>query len=395
MGEFSAVEREKVKHVFIVGSKGIPAAYGGYETFVDELTAMHETEEKICYHVACKNAEKEFQRHGARCFPVKVAKIGKAQAVLYDVRALKQCISYVKEQKINSFTVYVLACRTGWFFKRYARRVRALGGEIFVNPDGHEWKRKKWSFPVRKYWKYSEKQAVKYADLVVCDSKNIEKYIQKEYAAYSPRTIFIPYGAQKYGEPCEKAFKKWAKERDLKAGEYYLVVGRFVPENNIELILREFMKSGTKKKLALITDAGGGFYQALKKRTGFEKDERIVFAGTTYDRDLLREIRKNAFAYIHGHEVGGTNPSLLEALAATDVNVLLDVFFNREVGEDGALYFSKEDGSLCSLIEETETFSLAKRKELGERAKERIETEYSWEKVAKAYKNLFLRRKRQ
>ena len=132
----------------------------------------------------------------------------------------------------------------------------------------------------------------------------------------------------------------------------------------------------------------------LKKKTGFEKDSRIIFGGTVYDKTLLSAIRKNAFAYIHGHEVGGTNPSLLESLGGTEVNLLLDVCFNREVAKDGALYFEKRVESLASVIEKTETLTQEQRKKLEEKARARIEKKYSWDKVAKAYQTLFLKGER-
>ena len=115
-----------------------------------------------------------------------------------------------------------------------------------------------------------------------------------------------------------------------------------MPENNYETMIAEFMKSTTSKKLVIITNIEKNkFYERLKQKTEFYKDERIKFVGTVYNKDLLKEIRKNAYGYLHGHEVGGTNPSLLEALATTNLNLLLDVGFNREVAMDGALYFNK------------------------------------------------------
>ena len=112
-----------------------------------------------------------------------------------------------------------------------------------------------------------------------------------------------------------------------------------------------------KKDFVIITNVEHNkFYEELKISTGFEQDKRIKFVGTVYDQELLKKIREQAYAYFHGHEVGGTNPSLLEALASTDLNLLLDVGFNREVAEDGALYWSKEENSLAALIENAEKY---------------------------------------
>lgn len=128
-----------------------------------------------------------------------------------------------------------------------------------------------------------------------------------------------------------------------------------MPENNYETMIQEFMQSETKKDFVLITNVEQNkFYDRLKKQTQFDQDPRIKFVGTVYDQELLKYIRQQAFAYLHGHEVGGTNPSLLEALAMTKLNMLLDVGFNREVGENRALYWQKEAGSLKNQIHEVE-----------------------------------------
>ena len=124
--------------------------------------------------------------------------------------------------------------------------------------------------------------------------------------------------------------------------------------------------------------------------THFDEDKRIKFVGTVYDTALLCSIRSNAFAYIHGHEVGGTNPSLLESLATTKINLLLDVAFNREVGGDCAYYWLKEKGSLSTLIDQVEQLPKNDCIRLGESAKQRIQSLYSWDKIVKKYEYLFL-----
>lgn len=381
-----------MKNVFIIGSKGIPARYGGFETFVEKLTEQQVSRE-IKYHVSClANDTKEFEYNEARCFNVNVPNIGPAKAVYYDIIALKECIKYIKKNKIKNPIVYILACRIGPFVGFYKKQLKKLGGTLFVNPDGHEWKRGKWNAAIRQYWKVSERLMVKHADLLVCDSINIEKYIKEDYKQYNPKTTFIAYGADIeksiLADDNEKLIS-WYKEKEVTAKEYYLVVGRFVPENNYETMITEFMKSKTKKDFVLITNVEQNkFYDQLKEKTGFDRDSRIKFVGTVYDQELLKKIRENAYGYFHGHEVGGTNPSLLEALATTDLNLLLDVGFNREVGMDGAIYFNKKDGNLATLIDnELEHEEI---KKLGIKAKYRINQEYSWTKIVNRYENLLL-----
>ena len=382
-----------VQHVFIVGSKGIPGNYGGYETFVDKLTEYHQNNPNLKYHVACKAKDtKTFEYHNADCFDVKVPSIGPAQAIYYDVAALNQCVRYIKRHNIQHPIVYILACRIGPFAAHFQRVIHKLGGKLYINPDGHEWMRAKWSAPVRKYWKISEQLMTKHCDLLICDSKNIEDYIHDEYGKYNPKTTFISYGAEtrksKLADDDPKLIA-WYKEKGLSPKSYYLVVGRFVPENNYETMIREFMKSHSKRDFALITNVSDKFLEELKEKTHFDQDPRIKFVGTVYDKELLMKIRENAYGYFHGHEVGGTNPSLLEALGSTDLNLLLDVGFNREVAEDSALYWTKQSGNLASLIDWADGMNADEISELGKKASLRIVEAYSWQHIADEYEGCF------
>lgn len=382
-----------MRNVFIIGSKGIPANYGGFETFVDELVSRQK-DENIKYHVSClANDIKEFQYKNAHCFNINVPNIGPAKAVYYDIAALKYCIKYIRKNNLRDSIVYILACRIGPFVGQYVKQLHALNCKVFVNPDGHEWKRAKWNCFIRKYWKLSEKLMVKYADLLICDSKNIEKYIKNDYKKYNPKTIFIAYGADTSKSVLKDDDEKllnWYKEKHVKPKEYYLVVGRFVPENNYETMIKEFMKSDTKKDFVLITNVEENkFYDSLKQETQFDKDSRIKFVGTVYDQQLLKKIRENAYGYLHGHEVGGTNPSLLEALATTDLNLLLDVGFNKEVGEVGAVYWSKEDMNLAKHINNLELINEKDLAELSNNAKKRINEYYSWNLIVGKYEEMF------
>lgn len=382
-----------MREIFIIGSKGIPAQYGGFETFVENLTAKKSSEE-IHYHVAClSDVNEEFVYNNARCFKVKVPNLDSAKAVYYDIAALKQSIRYIKKNNIENAIVYILACRIGPFIGHYAKILHKLGAHLYVNPDGHEWKRAKWNRWIRKYWKISERLMVKHAELLICDSVNIEKYIKEDYKKYSPKTTYIAYGADIVESSLSKdspKVREWFDKNSIKEQEYYLVVGRFVPENNYETMLREFMNSETSKDFVLITNTDQNkFYEALKEKTHFDKDKRVKFVGTVYDQDLLAYIRKNAYGYLHGHEVGGTNPSLLEALATTPLNLLLEVGFNKEVGRDGALYWSKEAGNLSRLIDKCDRLDEEQIKKMQTKAKARISENYDWKLIIDKYEKNF------
>ena len=388
-----------MQHIFLVGAKSL-GAYGGYETFINKLTEYHASNKNLKYHVAVKAngqgasvpdgvvvKEGRYTYHNADCFQIDIPeKLGPAQAIYYDCAALKKSIEIIKQENIQNPIIYIMTCRIGPFFNHYVKQIKALGGKIYLNPDGHEWMRAKWSAPVRKYWKYSEKKMVLGSDLIVCDSKNIEKYIQETYGVKN--TTFIAYGADltlsKLSDNDEKLVS-WYKEKGLKKKEYYLVVGRFVPENSFEVMIREFMKSNSKKDFALITNVNDKFLYELEGKLHFKNDKRIKFVGTVYDQELLKKIRENAYAYFHGHTVGGTNPSLIEALGSTDLNLLVDVGFNREVAEDCAFYWTKEDGDLSTLIDKVEQFSKHDINALGTKAKQRVKDAYSWNYICNKY----------
>lgn len=379
---------------FIIGSKGIPAHYGGFETFVEKLT-QYQHSNRLRYHVACIGARGlRYEYNGAKCFCVSVPDIGAAKAVYYDLKALQSCIDYCKARPaIKNPVFYILACRIGPFAGCYKRKIQKLNGVLYVNPDGHEWMRQKWNRVIRRYWKLSEKLMVKHADLVICDSRNIEKYIQNTYAEYHPDTTYIAYGTDQELSRLaddDSLLTEWYQKIGLKKKKYYLLVGRFVPENSFEYIIREFMSSKTQRDLVIITTVNHKFLSELKKRLHFEKDGRIKFADAVYNQELLKKIRENAYGYIHGHTVGGTNPSLLEALASTDVNLLLDVVFNREVGGNSALYWRKEPGSLSVLIEKTDSMTEDELGEFGRLAKKQVAETYTWEKICREYEDLFL-----
>lgn len=380
-----------VQHVYIVGSKGA-GNYGGFETFVDKLTEYHQDNENIQYHIAWKGTEfKEFEHNGAHSFQIKVPNIGPAQAIYYDVMALNYCIKHIKENNIKNPIIYVLACRIGPFAKHYQRVIHKLGGKLYVNPDGHEWMRAKWSAPVRKYWKLSEKLMVKHADLLICDSKNIEKYIKSEYQYYNPKTKFIAYGADLSKSVLtddNQELLDWYNKHCIKPGEYYLVVGRFVPENSFDIMVHGFMQSKSKKDLVIITTENKKLMKELQEKCNYKGDSRVKFVGTVYNQQLLKKIRENAFGYFHGHTVGGTNPSLIEALSSTKLNLLIDVPFNREVAKEGALYW-KKSSELSQLINSVDSFSFEELEKLSRKAIDRINNNYTWNIICKQYSILF------
>lgn len=420
----ASVKTDERRHVFILGCKGIPARYGGFETFADHLV-RGSRDPGIVWHVACQlsgegadvtsaatawsQMDQTFTTHPegeeiGTVFFIRVhTKLGKAKAIFYDVDAMTYAIEYCeKHPEIKNPVFYLLAYRIGPWMGHFRRRIHRLGGQLYLNPDGHEWMRRKWSRPVRIYWKLSEILSVRKADKIVCDSRAIKDYIDRKY--HHKDVVFIPYGAdipegmgrdsgdvQKGSgwDPVEARYQGWLSSVSASEGRYCLCVGRFVPENNYDIIIREFMSFKADMKLILITTSNDELKAHIDEQTGFSGDSRIQICTPLYDEKLLTRIRAGSFAYIHGHEVGGTNPSLLESLAASPLCLVLDVPFNREVTEDSALYWNKEPGSMREALERASGMSGDELMKLRKRAEERIEEDYSWPSVIEKYETLF------
>ena len=381
-----------MQHVFIIGSRGLPAQYGGFETFVDQLVS-HQVSPDIQYHVAClsnNQAYQHFDFKGVDCFTIKAPRLGPARVIAYDMMAINYALKHIKKQGIEQPIFYVLGNTIGAFVAPFARKIHKMGGRFYINPDGLEWKRAKWAKPIQAYLKYSEKIMTRHADLVISDNPGIESYIKEAYPW--SKTTYIAYGTDlsptfltSQDRKVRELYQKWQTQEK----NYYLILGRFVPENNYETAIREFMASSTKRDLVIICNhEDNPYFEELRARTGFDQDPRVKFVGTVYDQDLLKYIRKEAFAYIHGHEVGGTNPGLLEALAQTDLNLVLGVSFNQTVAKDTAQYWTKETGNLAHLIDQVD--SLEDVSEWGQLAKANMKHNFTWEKIVGEYEELFL-----
>lgn len=381
-----------MQHVFIIGSRGLPAQYGGFETFVDQLVS-HQVSPDIQYHVACLSNDQAYQHFdykGVDCFTIKAPKLGPARVIAYDMLAINYALKLIKKQGIEQPIFYVLGNTIGAFVAPFARKIHKIGGRFYINPDGLEWKRAKWAKPIQAYLKYSEKIMTRHADLVISDNPGIESYIKEAYPW--SKTTYIAYGTDlsptslsSQDNKVREFYHKWQTQEK----NYYLILGRFVPENNYETAIREFMASSTKRDLVIICNQEGNpYFEELRDCTEFDQDPRVKFVGTVYDQDLLKYIRKEAFAYIHGHEVGGTNPGLLEALAHTDLNLVLGVSFNQTVAKDTAHYWTKETGNLAHLIDQVDP--LEDVSEWGQRAKANMKQNFTWEKIVGEYEELFL-----
>ena len=368
--------------IAIVGSRGIPAKYGGFETAV-EAVAPRLVEMGWNIFVSCegpRDQSKPAAYKGVNLFYFPVRPFFRIiYEVLYDVYSL------VKSSLVCD-CIYMLGYGAGLFF--FIPGI--FHKKLAVNVDGLEWKRDKFNKLEKSILLISEKCAVRFANVVAVDSNEIKNYIEERYkkkAVYITNGVDAPQ-VEKWDER-KLSGQGFLKENSLAVNDYWLVVARLEPENNIHVIVQSFLKSNSNRKLVIIGNFSGKKYQrhVLKILKDNNAGERVILTGAIYDVNLLNMLRQNCFAYIHGHSVGGTNPALLEAMSMKNLVIAHDNEFNREVGEQTTLYF-KDVNDLVAKIEviENKPDSLGYLKEA---AYSRVLSYYSWPDIVKEYDNLF------
>jgi rhamnosyltransferase len=361
-------QRRKTVTVALLGSRGIPARYGGFETVVEELV-NHLPKDRFCIYVACESSMRGLgsSPSGVRTlyFPV-IEKLRVISEVAYDALSLSW----------SAFASLDVVLLFGYAASPFCLLPRFLGKTVLVNVDGLEWKRRKFPKFVRWALKIAEAIAASAATLLVCDSRAIAAYYLQRYGADS---VYIPNP----GRPCVTENSESLREFGLQRGGYYSVVARLEPENNLHVIIEGFKNSGSRRKLVIV---GPLYANTYVKSLLQMRNERVIFLGGVYDRRKLGTIRKNSYAYIHGQEVGGTSPSLLESMACGIPILSLDVPFNREVANDSALYFAnaRELAERIATLEGDE----ATTRSMGKRALKIAQQEYSVSLVVSKYAEL-------
>lgn len=219
------------------------------------------------------NDEKHFEHNDADCFNVRVPLPGAPGRIFHVGLVLNQVEEWAKQHPQEKVIVCILGCRIGPLLIPHAKKLHKLGAKVYCNPDGLEWKRSKWSAPAKAFLRYCEKCLVENSDLAICDSVNIEKYIKDTYGSRVKDTTFIAYGAYTDRSQCdEEKLNEWYTQFNVKRGHYYLIVGRFVPENNYETMITEFMRSKTEKDLVIITNVEHNkFYEQLREKPVLRK----------------------------------------------------------------------------------------------------------------------------
>ncbi|WP_132051658.1 DUF1972 domain-containing protein [Pseudocnuella soli] len=359
--------------VAIIGSKGYPYVYGGYETFVSEV-ATRLVKQGVEIHVYCHKqlfADRPKQVNGIYlhylpCINTKSFS-QLSNSFLSTMHALFQ--NYDVILYVNSANG-VFGVLTKLFRKKTA-----------INVDGLEWMRPKWKGLGAKVFYFTSKMATRWMSRIVTDADAMRDVYIKEFKTDS---TVIAYGANIRYSSDPSLISKWG----LTPGTYYLIVGRLIPDNNALLLLHEFSRSVSGKKLVIVGDVPykDEYAENIKK----VRDPRIVFTGYVNNQNELAELYHNCFAYLHGHEFGGTNPTLLKALAYGCPIMALETVFSREVLLNGryGLFFSKDLGSLSTLIDRSEQ-QIGLLEQLRALSRERINEQYTWEKIAQQYYNLF------
>jgi len=261
----------------------------------------------------------------------------------------------------------------------HAAMCRVLGARVVMNVNGLDWKRAKWGPVARLYFRSAARSAIRFCNRLVTDAEAMRKFYLDEFGK---ETTMIAYGAYVESSENPDAVRQFGVE----PGDYYLIASRLIPENHADVIILGFLESGTSKKLVI---AGGANYDSPFHRGLREiATDRVIFTGHINDQAVIKELHCNCFAYVHGHSVGGTNPSLLKAMGYGNCILALDTVFNREVLDDTGLFFPRDEKKLAELMQRVER-DPGLVDELRRKAPRRIEKEYTWNKVSAQYDQLF------
>jgi glycosyltransferase involved in cell wall biosynthesis len=354
----------------ILGTRGIPARYGGFETFAEQLSTLLAIKGiEVTVFCPCVSHKRSETYLGVTLQYVISPPAGPLTEILWDAK----CFWLARRSFDVVYMLGVGAAFAAWI-------PRLFGSAVWINSDGLEWKRSKWSYPQRMYLAVSEALSVLFASRIIADAQTIEKHLRNRYV-WLKRVSTIAYGARM---PTEMPDRKVLDEWSLQPDGYYIVVCRLEPENHVLEILEGFEMAKSTLSLVILgnTEAPNRYVRSLLTH----KSSKVRFLGTIYDRERLAALRFYARGYLHGHSVGGTNPSLLEAMACSNLVIAHDNEFNREVLQGSGLYFreSNQLADIIGAIDNGRVDTLHLRKH----ATEIIKTRYLWDQVAASYLDL-------
>ncbi|SRR6266478_754099 len=350
----------------ILGARGIPARYGGFETFAEQLAVrlVERGHEVTVFCEAGEGASQEYK--GVKLRHVRARNFGPLTTVIYDAACLWQARSRFD-------VVYML----GYGSSALCWLPRMWGSQVLINMDGLEWARGKWGAVARWYFRWAEAIAMWTPDRIIADAAAIKANLQSRYRKLPPCDV-IPYGCEIVSEARTEELKSFG----LEAGSYYLVVCRFEPENHVKEIIEGFLKSETKARLVLVGDhtAKSTCVQTLAR---YKSERRLLFTGPVYDAPKIHALRYFSRGYLHGHSVGGTNPSLLEAMGCGNMVIANDNPFNREVLGGAGLFFSTPDevGACIDSVDSGGVDTVGMKAN----AVERVKQFYTWDRITDYY----------
>ena len=354
----------------ILGTRGIPNAYGGFEQFAEYLSqGLVERGHSVWVYNSSDHPYRESEWRGIQIIHCTdwESRIGTAGQFIYDFNCLR-------DARKRDFDVLL---QLGYTSNSVWHRIWPRKMSNIVNMDGLEWKRSKYGPLTRKFLKRAEGWAARRGDLLIADSLGIQDHLLKEYQRPS---VFIPYGAEIPHEFDPAIPGRWGLEPE----GYFLLMARMEPENNIEMIIRGWMDTNKDKPLVLIGNPGNAFGQQM---VNTYRHEQLKFVGAIYDAPVVHSLRHYSALYLHGHSVGGTNPSLLEAMACGALIAAHDNIFNRAVLETEACYFSSADAvrQVLETIPEPSTLKAWKERNIG-----KISQRYSWPGIIDEYEKVLL-----
>jgi glycosyltransferase involved in cell wall biosynthesis len=354
--------------IAMIGTRGVPAQYGGFETAVEEIgSRLAERGHSVV--VYCRNTGQSLTDYRGMHL-VNLPALRKRSLETLSHSALSMAHAAVRRPDMafvfNAANAPLLPI------------LRARHVPVAVHVDGLEWQRAKWEGAGRRYYRWAERTCARSGLDLIADARGIQDHLRRTYDVPSH---FIPYGA-----PILTAGSSRLGEVSLDAGRFHLVVARFEPENHVLEIVRGYVASSAVNPLIVVGQAPYSTEYSERVRTAADGDSRVRFLGGVFDQDLLDQLYGNAASYLHGHSVGGTNPSLLRALGAGVAPIAYDVSFNREVaGDDGEYFTTSEDLGPLLLLSESHPGDWHAR---GVRLRERMSRLYRWDHVTDAYEQL-------
>ena len=352
--------------IAILGTRGIPNYYGGFEHISEYVSAgLVKKGHSVTVYNSHNHPYTADTWNGVNiqhCYDPEYL-IGTAGQFVYDLN----CLTDARKRKFDVVLLMGYTSSSVW------GRLYPKKSAIITNMDGLEWKRSKYSKPVQQFLKYAEKLAVKHSHFYISDSRVIKDYLEDKYNITSE---YIPYGADLISEVEKEQLDTALAQKE----DYFLLMARMEPENNIETILEGFNNSNSPRTFKVLGDTGNRFGQYIRHR--FKNDERIQFKGAIFDTAKVRVLQNNSYLYFHGHSVGGTNPSLLEAMASEALIAAHDNPFNKSVLHSDAFYFSDASGvqHLVETVQRKETERNMVKNNLN-----KIAFQFNWEKIINEY----------